>query len=60
MTYKTIISNQPSCKTCGKLMKEWNPFAEEHEHPVCAAERMSEHLIQIIREQMSNANSNKA
>jgi len=41
-------------------MKEWNPFAEEHERPVCAAERMSEHLIQIIREQMSNANSNKA
>lgn len=53
MNVKTIISNQPSCKTCGKLMKEWNPFAEEHEHTECTAERMSEHLIQMIRNQMN-------
>jgi len=52
MEHKTMISKQPSCKTCGGLMKEWNPFANEHEHTECTAERISEHMIQIIRKQM--------
>ena len=33
-------------------MIEWNPFSDEHEHAECTAERISEHLIQIIKQQM--------
>lgn len=45
-----IISVQPKCKTCGKLMSEWNPFAEDHEHPQCLAERISQNLMKIVYE----------
>jgi len=52
MEIKTIISEQPKCKTCGKLIPEWNPFAEEHEHIECISNRMSESLIKIIKDQL--------
>ena len=51
MEIKTIISEQPKCKTCGKIMLEWNAFADEHEHIECIAERVSESLMEIIKEQ---------
>lgn len=52
MEIKIIISEQPNCKTCGKIMKEWNPFADEHEHIECASERISTSLIDIIKNQL--------
>ena len=52
MERKLIISKQPKCKTCGKLMLEWNSFADEHEHIECISERISENLIEIIKSQM--------
>lgn len=55
MEIKTIISPQPNCKTCGKPMQEWNPFAEEHEHIECIADRISDHLIKTIKEQFEQA-----
>lgn len=52
METKIIISKQPKCKTCGKLMLEWNAWADEHEHIECIAERISTSLIEIIKKQM--------
>jgi len=52
MERKLIISKQPKCKTCDKLMREWNPFAEIHEHTECSAKRISESLIEILKKQL--------
>lgn len=52
MERKTIISEQPKCKTCGKLMLEWNAWADEHEHVECIAERISKSLIEIAKKQL--------
>ena len=51
MEIKIIISEQPKCKTCGKLMLEWNAWADEHEHVECIAERISTSLIEIVKKQ---------
>lgn len=51
MEIKKIISEQPKCKTCGKVMLEWNAFADEHEHIECIVNRVSESLMEIIKEQ---------
>jgi len=52
MERKIITSEQQKCKTCGKLMQEWNPFAEEHEHIECSAERISASLVEILKKQL--------
>ena len=52
MERKLIISEQPKCKTCGKLMKAWNPFATEHEHIECASERISASLIELVKKDL--------
>jgi hypothetical protein len=54
MERKIIISKQPKCKTCGKLMLEWNAWADEHEHVECIAERISTSLIEIVKKQMED------
>ncbi|MDA3856293.1 MAG: hypothetical protein PF569_08600 [Candidatus Woesearchaeota archaeon] len=54
MEKKLIISEQPKCKTCGKLMQEWNGFAKEHEHTECSSERISAKLIRVIKKQLWN------
>lgn len=51
MERKTIISEQPSCKTCGILMLEWDAFAEEHEHIECLSERISGHFAEIFKKE---------
>ena len=53
METKLIKSKQPTCKTCGFKMKEWNPFADEHEHAECISSRISEGLIKILRKQLN-------
>ncbi len=58
MLIKTIISPRPNCKTCNIPMNEWNPFAEEHEHIECAADRISNHMINIIKKQFENIRHN--
>ena len=52
MERKVIISEQPKCKTCGKLMLEWNAWADEHEHVECIAEHISTSLIEIVKKQL--------
>lgn len=52
MERKLIISKQPKCKTCGNLMKEWYPFAKEHEHVECSAKRISSNLIKLVKKQI--------
>ncbi len=52
MERKIIISEQPKCKTCGKLMLEWNAWADEHEHVECLSERISISLIEIVKKQL--------
>ena len=52
MERKIIITEQPKCKTCGKLMFEWNAWADAHEHVECTAERLSTSLIEIIKNQL--------
>jgi hypothetical protein len=49
MNFYRIKSKQPKCKTCGKLLREWNPFATEHEHIECASKRLSDSLIEVIK-----------
>ena len=56
MEVKKIISKQPKCRTCGKLMIEWNPFAEVHEHIDCIANRISDKIIENIKKQMTLIN----
>ena len=51
MDRKLIISEQPKCKTCGNKMREWNAFAEVHEHIECSAERISASLVEILKKQ---------
>ena len=58
METKIIISEQPKCKTCGKLMLEWNAWADEHEHIECMAERISTSLIEIVRKQVAQTQGN--
>lgn len=57
MEIKTIISEQPKCKTCGVKMNEWNPFADEHEHIECASERISNNLIAMVKNHFKNEES---
>ena len=52
MERKVIISEQPKCKTCGKLMLEWNAWSDEHEHVECITERISTSLIEIVKKQL--------
>lgn len=52
MEKKLIISEQPKCKTCGKIMQEWNPFAEVHEHIECVSERISASLIELVKKDL--------
>lgn len=46
----TIISEQPRCKYCGKIMKSWNPWikSEDQAHPVCAGKAMATESINSI------------
>ena len=53
MIPKTIISEQPTCKTCGRLMLEWNAFSDEHEHIECISDRISTSMIEIIKSQLT-------
>ncbi len=52
-----IISKQPRCKTCNELMLEWNPFADEHEHTECIADRVSTKLVNILIKQLNENNN---
>jgi hypothetical protein len=52
MERKIIISEQPKCKICGKLMLKWNAWADECEHVECIAERTSTSLIEIVKKQL--------
>jgi len=58
MEYKKIISEQPYCKTCKNIMKEWNPFASEHEHIECIAERVSDKMLLEIKIQFETIKNN--
>lgn len=53
METKTIRTQQPRCKSCGKFMKEWNPFARTHEHVNCIAERVSDSVMGVIKKQFN-------
>lgn len=56
MIYYRIKSKRPNCKTCGKPLKEWNPFATEHEHIECASKRIVDSLIGGIKRDMKELN----
>jgi len=47
-----IKSKGPNCKTCGKPMREWNPFATEHEHPICTGKRIADKIINNLKSQL--------
>lgn len=49
MNVYRIVSSQPRCKTCKKLMESWNPFAEVHEHIDCAVDRISTKLVDVLK-----------
>lgn len=51
MTFYKIISRRPNCNHCGKPMESWNPFGDFHEHPECSADRTSDKLMEIIKQQ---------
>lgn len=53
MTLKIIYSPRPKCKTCNKLMESWNPFADTHEHTECAADRISDKLMDIVKKEFN-------
>lgn len=49
-----VYNTVPKCTSCGKNMKEWNPFSEKHEHIECIADRISNKLVNKLREQLKN------
>ena len=50
MTYRIIImGTHPKCRICGKPMKSWNAFAQEHTHSMCLANEISEKLINVVK-----------
>lgn len=49
MNFYRIKSKQPNCKTCGKPLKEWNPFATEHEHIECASKRIADSIMEGVK-----------
>lgn len=55
MEIKTIISPQPKCKTCGKLMLEWNAWSNEHEHIECIADRISTSMMEVVIKQFNES-----
>ena len=59
MQFRRIISQQPYCTYCGKLMDEWIVFCKNNEHPECTAERISNKLMERIREQFEKVKSEK-
>lgn len=59
MERKIIISEQPKCKTCGKLMDEWIQFANEHEHNECRKIRISNDIENIIKSLFRDALNNE-
>lgn len=51
MNFYKIISRRPNCNHCGEPMESWNPFGDFHEHPECSADRVSDKLMEIIKQQ---------
>jgi len=49
MNIYRIKSKRPNCKTCGKPLKEWNPFATEHEHIECASKRIADSIMEGVK-----------
>ncbi len=54
MNITIITYNKPRCKTCGREMGEWNPFATEHEHIECMAERISNKMVKVLIKQLKD------
>lgn len=55
MNYYTFIGH-PKCKTCGRKMDEWNPWATVHEHQKCMLDRMSKEIQEDIRKIFNGIN----
>jgi hypothetical protein len=55
MNITVIYTERPKCKNCGKEMKDWNIFSDEHEHEHvnCIADRISDSIMKVINEQFS-------
>jgi hypothetical protein len=34
-------------------MREWNPFATEHEHVECCAKRIAEEMGEVVRKMLN-------
>ena len=56
MNYYRIKSKQPNCKICGKPLKEWNPFSDEHEHITCASKRIADNIMKDIKRDLKALN----
>jgi len=52
MSYHIKNTRIPRCKTCGNPVYEFNPWAGEHEHTSCAADRISDILIKILMKEL--------
>ena len=48
-------TEKPICGTCGKPMREWNPFANKHEHEECTVNRIVDGLMSIVKQQLDSA-----
>jgi hypothetical protein len=48
MNYYTFIGH-PKCKTCGRKMDSWNPWASEHEHHKCTLDRLAKVIQEDIK-----------
>jgi len=40
---------RPNCSVCKKPLKSWNPLIKDEECVPCTADRISNHLIEIVR-----------
>lgn len=42
------IGDPPKCKTCNKPIKEWDFFADKHEHISCLTDRISDSMLRAF------------
>ncbi len=53
-----IISKRPKCRTCGEYLKEWDPWAEVHEHDECLADRISKEFMHGFKDAIDKSLKN--
>ena len=53
MEAKILVSEQPKCKICGRLMESWDFYSNENKHNECISKEVTDKLISFIQNQLN-------